>query len=50
MESKLLEFLTSVEHITNDSRRVKQGSLFLAYPGERFDGREFIQDAIHQGA
>jgi len=50
MESKLLELLTNVEHITNDSRRVKQGSLFLAYPGDRFDGREFIQDAINQGA
>lgn len=36
--------------ITADSRMVGPGSLFLAYPGERLDGRDFIAQAIQQGA
>lgn len=33
-----------------DSRQVKPGNLFIALRGERFDGHDFIQDAIAQGA
>ena len=33
-----------------DSRQVTQGSLFLAYPGQNNDGRDFIGAAIAQGA
>lgn len=29
---------------------VKPGSLFFAYPGEKTDGRNYIQDAIEKGA
>lgn len=36
--------------ITSDSRKVRSGSLFLAYPGEHHDGRQFIAQAIRQGA
>ncbi|MCB5186199.1 UDP-N-acetylmuramoyl-L-alanyl-D-glutamate--2,6-diaminopimelate ligase [Methylobacillus gramineus] len=36
--------------ITADSRQVKSGSLFLAFPGEKADGRQFIAQAISQGA
>ena len=36
--------------ITADSRKVEAGSLFLAYPGELADGRNFIAHAISQGA
>lgn len=36
--------------ITADSRRVRPGSLFLAYPGEHADGRSYIAQAIAQGA
>lgn len=36
--------------ITADSRKVQPGSLFLAYPGERHDGRTFIGQALVQGA
>lgn len=36
--------------ITADSRKVQAGSLFLAYPGEQADGRNFIAHAISQGA
>ncbi len=36
--------------ITTDSRQVRDGSLFLAYPGETTDGRQYIADAIEKGA
>jgi UDP-N-acetylmuramoyl-L-alanyl-D-glutamate--2,6-diaminopimelate ligase len=32
--------------LTADSRRVAHGSLFLAYPGEQVDGRDFIAQAV----
>lgn len=39
-----------VTHITGDSRQVRPGSVFLAYPGEKSDGRAYIAQAISQGA
>lgn len=36
--------------ISNDSRAVSPGDLFLAYPGERSDGRRYIPDAVSRGA
>lgn len=36
--------------ITSDSRKVDVGSLFLAYPGEKMDGRDYIAQAISKGA
>jgi UDP-N-acetylmuramoyl-L-alanyl-D-glutamate--2,6-diaminopimelate ligase len=41
---------TPVKNITSDSRRVQSGSLFLAYPGDKADGRNYIVDAIKSGA
>ncbi len=41
---------TKPNGITSDSRKVKKGDLFLAYPGEGADGRDYIADAIKQGA
>jgi len=40
----------AASNITADSRQVGPGSLFLAYAGERLDGRDFIAQAIQQGA
>jgi UDP-N-acetylmuramoyl-L-alanyl-D-glutamate--2,6-diaminopimelate ligase len=40
----------SVKNITSDSRKVQPGSLFLAYPGDKSDGRSYIADAIENGA
>jgi UDP-N-acetylmuramoyl-L-alanyl-D-glutamate--2,6-diaminopimelate ligase len=36
--------------ISYDSRRVNPGHLFVAMPGEKTDGRAFIQDAVRRGA
>ncbi|MGE5793599.1 MAG: Mur ligase domain-containing protein, partial [Bacteroidota bacterium] len=33
-----------------DSRAVARGDVFLAYPGERADGRQFIANALARGA
>lgn len=41
---------TPVKNITSDSRNVKSGSLFLAYPGDKADGRHYIAEAITNGA
>jgi UDP-N-acetylmuramoyl-L-alanyl-D-glutamate--2,6-diaminopimelate ligase len=36
--------------LTADSRAVKMGSVFVAYPGTVRDGRSFIADAVARGA
>lgn len=39
------------EHrITTDSRRIRPGEVFLALRGENFNGNEFAQTALRQGA
>lgn len=40
----------SVTSVTADSRQVVAGSLFLAYPGPHHDGRQYIPQAIANGA
>ena len=39
-----------IEHLSTDSRRCAPGVAFLAYPGERADGRAHIADALGRGA
>lgn len=36
--------------LTADSRKVDAETLFMAYPGERLDGRDFIAQAVAKGA
>ena len=36
--------------VADDSRQVNPGDLFLAYPGDLADGRQYIPDAIARGA
>lgn len=40
----------SIRDLQNDSREIKPGDVFLAYPGGAFDGRDFIPNAIKAGA
>ena len=46
------EFDSSIEATgySIDSRTVAAGDLFFAVTGERFDGHEFVQKALHAGA
>ncbi|MEW6102765.1 MAG: UDP-N-acetylmuramoyl-L-alanyl-D-glutamate--2,6-diaminopimelate ligase [bacterium] len=58
--SSLLSFLlekevfnlrdVEIKNITDNSRDIKEGSLFVAIKGEKFDGHSFIQEAINKGA
>jgi len=36
--------------LVSDSRRVRSGDVFFAYPGEAADGRRFIPSAVENGA
>jgi len=39
-----------ITHVVADSKKVKPGDTFLAFPGERGDGRDYIEQAIAAGA
>ena len=39
-----------VTRLVTDSRAIQRGDTFVAYPGEKTDGRQFIANAIMQGA
>ncbi len=41
---------SEVEGLEYDSRRVKKGALFFAFPGARADGRGFAVEAVQAGA
>ena len=36
--------------VADDSRQVRPGDVFLAYPGDLADGRRYIPDALARGA
>ena len=40
----------SVQGISIDSRTVREGNLFVAIGGERFDGHQFVKQAVRKGA
>ena len=40
----------AVTRLVTDSRAIERGDTFVAYPGEKTDGRQFIAQAIAQGA
>lgn len=39
-----------IVRVTTDSRAVRQGDLFVALKGERFDGNDFVADVARAGA
>lgn len=39
-----------IKGLCQDSRHLKPGDLFFAYPGEQNDGRDFLNEAIEKGA
>jgi UDP-N-acetylmuramoyl-L-alanyl-D-glutamate--2,6-diaminopimelate ligase len=45
-----LQSTVLVSGLQIDSRQVSPGDLFLAIPGENFDGRHFIEQAVSNGA
>jgi UDP-N-acetylmuramoyl-L-alanyl-D-glutamate--2,6-diaminopimelate ligase len=46
----LLGLGVQIDRLETDSRRVRQGDVFVAFPGERSDGRSYIPQAIAAGA
>ncbi|WP_435627585.1 UDP-N-acetylmuramoyl-L-alanyl-D-glutamate--2,6-diaminopimelate ligase [Candidatus Ferrigenium straubiae] len=47
---RLRELNVKITRLVTDSRAVRPGDTFVAYPGEKADGRQFIAQAIAQGA
>ena len=43
-------FDREIHGVAIDSRMVRPGSMFVALPGERVDGHEFVQEAFNRGA
>ncbi len=41
---------TDIAGMTSDSRDVKAGYLFAAFPGTKLDGRQYIDSAVQKGA
>ena len=41
---------TIAKGVSIDSHTIKKGNLFVAIPGERFDGHQFVSEAINKGA
>lgn len=39
-----------VEGISTDSRTIREGQLFVALKGERFDGHDFLDEALKKGS
>lgn len=39
-----------ITDVTYDSRKVQPGALFVAVPGQRYDGHDFVPDALSRGA
>src|SRR5512139_1716741 len=40
----------SFDSVTTDSRHISHGDLFVALKGDRFDGHDFVEQALEDGA
>ena len=47
---QLANLNVTIKRLATDSRAVQHGDTFVAYPGDKTDGRQFIAQAIAQGA
>jgi UDP-N-acetylmuramoyl-tripeptide--D-alanyl-D-alanine ligase len=49
---KLLKMIErmDIKGVSIDSRNIQEGELFIALKGDRFDGHDFVPDAIRKGA
>ncbi len=47
---ELYELYKKCTGITTDSRQIKEGVMFFALKGEKFDGNDFAEDALKAGA
>jgi UDP-N-acetylmuramoyl-L-alanyl-D-glutamate--2,6-diaminopimelate ligase len=47
---QLAALKVTVTRLVTDSRSIQHGDTFVAYPGEKSDGRQFIANAILKGA
>lgn len=47
---QLRQFVPNGAKWRMDSRTIEKGDVFVALPGERFDGKDFIQTALEAGA
>jgi UDP-N-acetylmuramyl tripeptide synthase len=47
---RLRNLLSSNAQLTSNSRQVSKGDVFVAYAGDRTDGRSYIKAAFSQGA
>ncbi|MGY8854899.1 UDP-N-acetylmuramoyl-L-alanyl-D-glutamate--2,6-diaminopimelate ligase [Methylophilaceae bacterium Uisw_097] len=50
MKNELEIFLEQFDKLTLDSTQISKNTVFIAYPGKKFDGRDFIEQAINNGA
>jgi UDP-N-acetylmuramoyl-tripeptide--D-alanyl-D-alanine ligase len=41
---------SSISSITTDTRKISKGDVFVALKGERFDGHDYLADAVRDGA
>ncbi len=44
------KFLSCKQNITTDTRKISSGCIYFALKGERFNGNDFAQQAIKEGA
>ncbi len=42
--------LKIINYVSIDSRKIRRNTLFIAIKGERFDGHNFVKDAVKNGA
>ena len=50
LNSKLIGKDFEIKGFSTDSRTIKEGDLFIALKGEKFNGEDFVEDALNKGA